>query len=420
LGPELDSVDAIELAASDLVAADIRRLEMVAADDRHGPVMGGEIAVVVAVVKAVVDKQSGAVVPSQGAPADVVAIPPPVHPGRTPVAPGDPVPAEAETPVPAAVMVDRPAPRLGRDPGPADDGVPGPTAVVIGPPIIIRRDVGDPDVAIRPFVDPLAVLVKLLFVIAHVGREVLPLAPFGQLDVAAAVPIVERVAAGKVIFRIAEKPAVGGGHGLLCLEEHGALLGRRFQTSFTDEDLGLPFGLDLEPVQAFLEDVERRIGGVDLDALIEGELAHPEIDAALRQVDLDALLPFRGQDGEFDLGVVVEAEIVPVPEMDLGLADLGPHLVSLDQGEVDLSLFESLVGGPLDVDRAVDKIQAGKAVRVESLVLGLEAEGDKNDEGDRQERSLCHHLVHRLSPSAPILSNYRARRPPPREKRPPS
>lgn len=40
LGPELDPVDAVELAAADLVTADIRRLEMIAADDRHGPVVG--------------------------------------------------------------------------------------------------------------------------------------------------------------------------------------------------------------------------------------------------------------------------------------------------------------------------------------------------------------------------------------------
>jgi hypothetical protein len=40
LGSELDPVDAVELAAADLVAADIRRLEMIAADDRHGPVVG--------------------------------------------------------------------------------------------------------------------------------------------------------------------------------------------------------------------------------------------------------------------------------------------------------------------------------------------------------------------------------------------
>jgi hypothetical protein len=249
----------------------------------------------------------------------------------------------------------------------------------------------------------MAVVIELLFVLLHFGGEVLPVAACGELGVPAVVPIVESVAAGLPVGGISEEPAVGGRHGLLGMDEDGAVFGRGFQAALTDEDLGLALEPDIEPVEALFEDVERRIGGMDLDALVEGELGHPEISAAFREVDLDTLLPFRGENGEFDLGVIAEAEVIPPAEMDLGLAAFGPELVPLDQGKVDLALFVAQVRCPLDEHRAADIGQAGKTVGVESLVLGHEAEGDQNDEADRQERSLCHHLVHRLSPSASYL-----------------
>jgi hypothetical protein len=268
---------------------------------------------------------------------------------------------------------------------------------------LIVGDVRDPDVAVGPFVDPVAVLVELFFVFSDFRGEVLPFAPGRKLGVAAAVPFVERVVAGIAVFRLAEEPAVGGRHGLLGLDEDGAFFGRGLEAAFTNENLGLSLEPDIEPVQPFLENVKRGVGGVDLDALFRGQGAHPEIGAAFREMDIDALIAFRGQDGEFDFSVVAETEIVAAAEMDLSLTALGPHLVSLNEGKIDLSLFIAQVRCPLDTDRAVDVAQAGKTVRIIPLVLGREAQGDRNDECERQKRCLCHHLVHRLSPSDPNL-----------------
>src|SRR5665647_293352 len=146
-----------------MAAADVVGLQMVATDDGHGPIVGGEIAVVVSVIEAVVEEVAGPVVPSERAPADVVPVGPPMHPGRAPMGLGDPVPAEAEAPIPAAVVISRPAPGLGGNPVPADDGIPDPAAVVIRLPILIVGDVRDPDVAVGPFIDPVAVLVAVSY-----------------------------------------------------------------------------------------------------------------------------------------------------------------------------------------------------------------------------------------------------------------
>jgi len=258
----------------------------------------------------------------------------------------------------------------------------------------------------------MSVLVELLLVLLHLGGEVLLLAPRGELLVPAAVPVVEGVAAGVPIGGIAEQTAVDGRHGLLIPDEDGAVLGRGLQAPLAGRRLGFSGGVDVEAVEALLENIERRVGGMDLDALVQGEMAHPEIGAAFREVDLDALLPFRGQEDEFDLGVVIEAEIVPSAEVDLGLAALRSDLVSLNEGQVDLPLFVAQVRRPLDIDRPADIAEAGEAVGVISFVLGHEAEGDRNDEYGRQKGRSLHHLVHRFSPSAPIFSNYRASLPP--------
>jgi hypothetical protein len=369
--------------------------------------MGRKKAVVVTVVKVIVDEQDRPVIPAEGAPADVVVVPPPVNPGRAPVMPGDPVPAQPEAPMPAAIVVDRPAPGLRGYPGPADDGVPDPAAVEVRPPVDVGNP-GDPDVPVAALIDPLAVLVELLFILLDLGREILASAARGEERVPRAVPSVEPVLAAVGVLRIAEKPAVGGGHGLVRLDEDGAVLGGRLETAFPDGGLGFPVEPDVEPVETLFENVERGVGSMDLDALVHGEPAHPEISAAFGEMELDALVPLGGQDGEFDPGVVVKAKVVPVSEVDLGLAAVGPHLVPLDQREVDLALLVAQVRGPLDVDRAGDIAQAGEAVRIIPFILRLEAERHKNDESGRQERSLCHHLVHRLSPSDPLLSNYRA------------
>src|SRR5262245_498261 len=80
---------------------------------------------------------------SERAPAHVVTADRPGHPGMTPAAARDPVPPDARTVVPAAVVVHGPAPRLGRHPGPAVVR-PHPTATPVGTPP--RGDVGPPDV----------------------------------------------------------------------------------------------------------------------------------------------------------------------------------------------------------------------------------------------------------------------------------
>jgi len=97
---------------------DLAVLELVLVDDRHRVRSTRIVTSVVAIVKVIVDENAGVVIPAERTPAAVVIAPVPIYPGRTPGLMRNPVPAQAEPPTPAAVMVNGPTPRFRGDPGP--------------------------------------------------------------------------------------------------------------------------------------------------------------------------------------------------------------------------------------------------------------------------------------------------------------
>jgi hypothetical protein len=152
-------------------AGDSRSLELAPVDNGQSPGSGGVMGPIVAVVKIVVDDDNRAVVPAERAPTDVIIAIVPVNPGRSPMIGGDPVPAQSHPPVPAAVVVSTPAPGLIRNPAPAAGRIPEPSSVIIGPPILVIH-VGDPDVAVRPLIGPIAVGGELVFIIGKLRGQV--------------------------------------------------------------------------------------------------------------------------------------------------------------------------------------------------------------------------------------------------------
>jgi hypothetical protein len=273
---------------------------------------------------------------------------------------GDPIPAEAESPVPAAVVIDRPAPGLIGDPVPAEAGVPPPVAVEIRPPVVIDP-IRDPDVSIGLFIRPVTVLVELLFVVFKLGWQVAGGSPLGEQGVPRCVPLVERVGAGVIVDGVADEPSICGSKSLPAADDDRARLSGGLEAAFKDDELGLTVNADIKPVESFFEDIAGRVGSVDFDRLVAGERADPQVSAPFENVDLDPVIPFNGQQGEFNLGVVIEPQVVPAAEVDFGLSHARPKLVSADQGQVDFGLFRAEVRGPLDEDIPADIGQAGEA-----------------------------------------------------------
>ena len=340
---------------------DCGRLELVPVNHGQGTGIDRIIRVAVAVVEMVTDEDAGAVIVAEGAPAHVITVGIPVHPGRAPVAPRDPIPAHTVPPVPPAVMGGAPAPRFRGDPGPADDGIPGPTAVIVGPPID-AIDIGDPDIPVGLFIDPATVVAQFFLVFGDVGRQVSGGVPPAEEVVPGFVPLGEAVGPGVEAFRVGEELSASGGELFHGLDHDGTPFAGRFGGPFVDEDLGPVVGFNLETVKAFLEDVERGVRRVDLDALLFSRGPDAQIGAAFQEMDFDPALAFTWKDGEFHLREGVDPEVVPSAELDLGLSVLGQELVALDKRQVDLGRFGSEVRCPLDGHLALDIVQARDAI----------------------------------------------------------
>jgi hypothetical protein len=207
------------------------------------------------VVEIVVDDDDGPVVPAERAPADITLVVPPVDPGGAPVMMGDPVPAEADPPMPPSVVVDGPAPRFERDPIPADHGIPDPSAVKVGPPVGVDR-VRGPNVSVRSLVDPGAAPVEFLLVIVEIGRKVPGIAPFGEKAVPCPVPLVEFVGTRRGLLRPPEEAAVDRGDLFLRPDEEGAFLSGGLGGPLEDEKLGLLPRVDVDPVEPDIEEIK--------------------------------------------------------------------------------------------------------------------------------------------------------------------
>lgn len=156
------------------------------------------VAIIIASVKTVVDDDSRVTVITQWTPADIITTPIPMNPGRPPMAGGDPVPSQPETPMPTTVMVDTPAPGFIRDPIPADDGIPDPAAVVVRAPIMIMIHGRNPDIPVGPFIHPSTMIGKLFFVFIHLFREVFPGTGLSVTGIPRPIPICKTVFKGTV------------------------------------------------------------------------------------------------------------------------------------------------------------------------------------------------------------------------------
>jgi hypothetical protein len=150
---------------------DFMRLQLVFADNGQGPGVGGVMGPIIPVVKIIVGEDHGTVIPAQRAPADIIIVVIPVDPTGPPVISGNPVPAHSHSPMPSPIVASHPTPGLISDPVPAAVVVPDPPSVIVGPPILIIND-RNPDISVRPFINPVAVIGELGFIVLKLRRQI--------------------------------------------------------------------------------------------------------------------------------------------------------------------------------------------------------------------------------------------------------
>jgi len=349
-------------------------LKLIPADHRQSPRMGGVITVPVAVIKPVVHDDHGMVGVAEWTPAHIIVIPVPVNPGRAPVDPGNPVPTEVEPPVPTSVVRGAPSPGFRRDPGPSEDRIPDPPSVIIRPPVLLNGP-GNPDIAVRPLVDPAAGVVQFLLIFrdvrGQIGRNGFP----AEEIIPGGVPAVECVEVGGVIrpgqFQFAvrsEEPFPGA-------DDDGIILSRGFSRPLEDLECGLRSGAGIDPVEAFLEDIKGGVRRVDPDPFFSGEGVHPQKHAAIEQVKIEPVLRPLRKGGQLQAAVRVDPEIVLPAEMDLRLSVPGHERIARDKRKVDFAHFRAQVRAPVHGNIASDIVQTRDAVIIKIVRLGENHDG---------------------------------------------
>jgi len=205
----------------------------------------GVIAVSIVVV---VVNHSGIAVIAEGKPTVMKRCMAPVHPTRAPSHLWDPVPAEAETPLPAAVVGYAPPPGIKGNPGISPTGIPHPTAVIIGPPGAVI-DMRHPNISIGAFIHPVAVFSQFRLIGGQFRGEVTIGDRSGQEEVTAAVPIGKGIlVSGGEAGRAEAERALGGHQPLQGSHLFRGGFSGRFHGTLDHPQFGLLIAHDPEPV----------------------------------------------------------------------------------------------------------------------------------------------------------------------------
>ncbi len=171
--------------------------------------MKGIVLIVIPPVEVIVDDDHRAVIVAQGAPANIVISVIPVNPGWSPVSGGNPIPSQAETPVPTAVMGYTPSPRLIGNPCPSANWIPYPSSVVIGPPGVVVN-IGNPNITVWPLIGPTAVIIQLRLILIQFNRQITASHISVLEHVPASVPLCEAIfLTGIEIVRTKCKKSIG-------------------------------------------------------------------------------------------------------------------------------------------------------------------------------------------------------------------
>jgi hypothetical protein len=223
---------------------------------------------------------------------------------------------------------------------------------------------------------PGPILVELRFVLAQLGRESGLRRELGLRDVpsqeavARLVPPAEIVQVGGERLGVGAQLPAGRHQAFPGLDHDRSAVAGRFAGPLDDLELGFTVVQDVEPIQAFFQDIKGRVGAVDLERFFLVQGAHPQIDAAAEDVDFSGVIILTGQLGEFDLGLALSPEITSSAELDFDPAVLCSELVAFGYGQVDGAGFVAEVPGALNRSTTRDGVDAYIAAVVIALVLG--------------------------------------------------
>jgi hypothetical protein len=229
---------------------------------------------VVLPVKNIVDNHNRPVPETQRTPSDGIIAVVPMHPGRPPNGGWNPIPAKGCPPVPAAVPVNNPTPRIMGYPRPTDDRVPHPAAVMVGTPVAVDT-IRNPDIAIGRFVNPSAGIGQFDFVFVEFGRQVLFGHVLGQHFIPGIVPLCKVVIKDRIIRIVRFEKSLCSDEAFVLTDNKRSFLSCRLDSAFVDTKLCLQVLDDGKTVKSLLKHIKRSIGRVYLKVLLSFQKIDP-------------------------------------------------------------------------------------------------------------------------------------------------
>jgi hypothetical protein len=310
--------------------------------------MNGIVFVIMPTVEMVVDDDHRTIVITQRTPAEIIGPVIPVHPGRPPSPGRNPIPAQAKPPVPSAVMGYTPSPRLIRAPRPPADRVPNPSSIIIGPPRVVVN-IRDPDITVRSFILPPAVIIQFGLVFVHFNREVSCFHIPVVKDIPPPVPFCESIlASGINILGTKGENSVGRHQSFSAADYLKASFASGLDGSFHHKK-GCFFVIsDLKTIESFLQNIKGSIRAVELELFFYAHGTHTQIDISGEEVQADRVVSSSRQLDKINLCVFIDAEIIFPAEMDFGPAILSSQLVTLDNRQIDRSFLITHILGSLN------------------------------------------------------------------------
>ncbi len=131
---------------------------------------------------------------------------------------------------------------------------------------------------------------------------------------------------------------------------------------------------------------------MDFHTLFHPEAADPEIGTAFKQLDTDDIISLDGKTCKIDLSIMIDAEIVSMSQRNFRSSFSCSQLISLNNGQVDNTLFIAKVSGSLDIDIPLDIAQTGITVTV--IIRIARSKSERNTQCHKSE---CNHVLFHFS-----------------------
>jgi hypothetical protein len=189
----------------------------------------------------------------------------------------------------------------------------------------------NPDMPVRPLVNPTAIVGQFILVLVQLCRKIVTTHRTGKEVISIFIPLRKTVIRTAIeIIWIRREIPIGNKQLLFTLHKKGTFFSCGLNRPFINQEFCLPIFSDIKPVESCFHYVKRCIRSVDFKTHIFIQVTHPQKYTPGHQMELDLIISAFGELNEIELSVTVYTEIVFSAKMDFCPAFPCSYFVSFD------------------------------------------------------------------------------------------